>query len=74
MYKQKAGLKNQEWGGLKTPIHYWSLRLSHAHLCPFSKSIFNLYESLSLTASTLFHRPASPVHRARYSTNWEGKG
>ena len=26
-YKQKAGLKNQEWRGLETPIHYWSLDL-----------------------------------------------
>ena len=25
------------------------------HLCPFSKSKFNLYEAQSLTASTLLH-------------------
>jgi len=32
------------------------------HLCPFSKSKFN------------FLAPASPVYRARYSTNWDRKG
>ena len=25
-YKQLAGLKNQDWGGLETPIHYWSFK------------------------------------------------
>ena len=25
---RKARLKNQEWGGLETPIHYWSPRPS----------------------------------------------
>jgi len=28
----------------------------YTHLCPFSKSKFNLYKPLSLTASTLLHR------------------
>ena len=32
------------------------LSISVTHLCPFSKSKFNLYEALSLTTSTLLHR------------------
>ena len=31
-------------------------RVPITHLCPFSKSKFNLYEALSLTASTLLRR------------------
>ena len=41
------------------------------HANPFGKSKFN-HEAKSLTASTLLHQ--SPVHRARYSTNWDRKG
>ena len=35
---------------------YICLSISVTHLCPFSKSKFNLYEALSLTTSTLLHR------------------
>ena len=41
---------------------YWYLALDVSilctitHLCPFSKSKFNLYQAKSLTASTLLHR------------------
>ena len=31
-------------------------QLNRTHICPFSKSKFNLYEEKSLTESTLLHR------------------
>ena len=40
---------------------------------PFSKSKLNLYEALTSDRVNLV-APASPVHRARYSTNWDRKG
>ena len=54
---------------IQSSLRSHPLWVTHAN--PFGKSKFN-HEAKSLTASTLLHQ--SPVHRARYSTNWDRKG
>ena len=48
-------------------------KMCFTHLCPFSKSKFNLYEALKPDRVN-FVTPASPVHRVWCSTNWDRKG
>ena len=45
----------------------------HAPL-PLSKSKFNLYEASIKSDRVNLVAPPSPVHTAKYSTNWERKG
>ena len=65
------------------PCSSFSLDFTHkhdTHLCPFSKSKFNLYEASSLTASTLLHRLVLFIvcfitsMSVGYSTNLDRKG
>ena len=60
---------------LKAGVHtsYYSSPRHYTHLCPFSKSKFNLYEAIKSDHVNLV-APVSPIHRARFSTNWDRKG
>ena len=52
----------------------WGIFGHITHLCPFSKSKFNP-PTWSIKSDRVNHvAPASPVHRARYSTNCDRKG
>ena len=70
--KRESSIENYQFLKLKTWISYSfciTQSFQRTHLWPFSKSKFNLKsDRVNLVAL------ASPVHRARYSTNWDRKG